>query len=441
MICKYCGELLEEGQNVCPSCGREQSEDQPSGRKKLSPAKLTLIIVAVVVLVAVLAVVVYLGVNGSFTPKENDIYYKDSYTLSGSKLSASQDKVVATLGDYSLTNRQLQVFYWMQVFDFVDYYSSYIYYFGLDITSPLDEQYYDEDSGTTWQHFFLDSALTAWRQYKMLSIEAENAGYEMPEAYQTFFDSLESSMQESADSNGYESIDAMLQAEMGEGVTYAEYLEYLRLYYVGNLYFSEVVNSLEVTDQELEDYYLENAETLESSYGVTKDSGLLVDVRHILIMPEGGTTVENEDGTTSTEYSDEEWEACREKAQEIYDLWLSGDMTEDSFAELAVEYSEDGSASDGGLLDTFGAGTMVEAFEDWCLNQTHVSGDTGLVQTEYGYHIIYYVDGEEAWILYAKSGVLNEKAVELLAEYVDKYAYEVNYKAIGFGAADLTTTS
>ena len=34
---------------------------------------------------------------------------------------------------------------------------------------------------------------------------------------------------------------------------------------------------------------------------------------------------------------------------------------------------------------------MVTAFNDWCFDSARKSGDTGIVETTYGYHVIYYV--------------------------------------------------
>ena len=34
---------------------------------------------------------------------------------------------------------------------------------------------------------------------------------------------------------------------------------------------------------------------------------------------------------------------------------------------------------------------MVTAFNDWCFDSSRKSGDTGIVETEYGYHVMYFV--------------------------------------------------
>jgi len=68
---------------------------------------------------------------------------------------------------------------------------------------------------------------------------------------------------------------------------------------------------------------------------------------------------------------------------------LKSELTPENFAEKAKEISTDSaSASDGGYLGWVEPGQMVEAFELAALN-TPVGGISDVVETEYGYHIIY----------------------------------------------------
>lgn len=113
----------------------------------------------------------------------------------------------------------------------------------------------------------------------------------------------------------------------------------------------------------------------------------LVNARHILVSFEGGTT---ENGTTV--YSDEEKAAAREAAEALLKEWQSGEATEDSFAALAEENSTDtGSAANGGLYEDIYPGQMVANFNDWCFDEARKPGDTGIVETNYGYHVMYFV--------------------------------------------------
>lgn len=110
-------------------------------------------------------------------------------------------------------------------------------------------------------------------------------------------------------------------------------------------------------------------------------------VRHILVAFEGGTT----DSTTNvTTYSDEEKAAAKEEAEAILAEWKSGAATEDSFAELANAKSDDGNGTTGGLYENITADSnFVVNFKNWAL-EDHKAGDTGIVETEYGYHVMYY---------------------------------------------------
>jgi NIMA-interacting peptidyl-prolyl cis-trans isomerase 1 len=64
---------------------------------------------------------------------------------------------------------------------------------------------------------------------------------------------------------------------------------------------------------------------------------------------------------------------------------LSGEIT---FQDAAIDYSDCPSGQDGGMLGEFGRGAMVAAFEDAAF-ALPVGGMSGVVETEFGYHLIY----------------------------------------------------
>ena len=545
MECKNCGELLEEGQTICPACGEDNEVKPP--KKKLSK-KAIISIIAVSVVVAILLSIVGVGLC-LLKPWKNDIYNRDKYLTSDFWAKAAHDQVVATMGDYELTNGQLQVFYWMQVYDLLNYYVEQygdyaVYYLGIDLSKPLDEQIYKEETGMTWEQYFLEDALYAWHRYQALTDEAKKAGYQLPADYQKSFSEMRASMEESATEGGYESVDAMLQADLGSNVTFEDYYYYMEVYYTGNLYFTEVTSKLVFTDAELEAFFEKNKESLEQ-YGVTKDSGNLVDfrsilvkpiatkdedgksvitdeawqtclekaqailetwegsdklettfaalakvksedkntasngglyqyigkndmatvdVRHILIMPEGGT--KDESGTSIT-YSDEEWEACRVKAQALLDQYLAGEKTEDAFGAMANEHSQDqdGKVTNGGLYEDVYEGQMVKPFEEWIFDGSRQAGDTGLVKSQFGYHVMYFVgregpvddwafaEGRKAgdtaliktedgyqivyyvgdaieWKVWCKDGVQSETSESMMQSYAEARPIDVRYWAV-----------
>ena len=89
----------------------------------------------------------------------------------------------------------------------------------------------------------------------------------------------------------------------------------------------------------------------------------------------------------------EERQKARAKADE---LLAAVKKNPDSFAEVARKNSADpGSAAKGGDLDFFGKGAMVKPFEDtaFALKKGEISG---VVETDYGFHIIKLTDIAEA---------------------------------------------
>ena len=71
----------------------------------------------------------------------------------------------------------------------------------------------------------------------------------------------------------------------------------------------------------------------------------------------------------------------------------SGTYEETLMAELAKTESEDtGSKANGGLYENVPKGYMVEPFENWIFDESRQVGDHGLVKTQYGYHVMYFVE-------------------------------------------------
>ena len=151
-----------------------------------------------------------------------------------------------------------------------------------------------------------------------------------------------------------------------------------------------------------------------------------VNVRHILIAPE----TDDEDSTDMTSATEEQWAAALETAEGIVDEYNSSGRTEDNFASLATENTTDtGSASNGGLYENVIPGQMVDAFESWALDPDRSAGDVGIVQTQYGYHIMYFVGdtGTPIWKVNAESAIANEDANSAAEELDSAYTIKLNW--------------
>ena len=460
--CKFCNAELPDGSTVCPSCGKDNAAE--SGSKAAKPGSAALIIVGVLALVI-------LAIGAFFTAKEgttyaaedgvvaaseeateataeeateeateapteaptvpadgnpDDVTCKGSYTAEDEAVVSAREKVVATAGEYELTLGQLQVYYWMEFRNFMSQYGTYASYFGLDVSQPLDTQMCSGlEEARTWQQFFLEGALNSWNNYRAMAAEADANGFELTEQQRAAIDNAAAELEEAAAANGYESGIAMLHSSLGAGAELEDYVYFMELYYKANGYYAQIAQGFEPTDEQLDDYFEEHAEGYAAS-GITKDTKL-VNVRHILVYPEGA------DGTNlaTQEFSEEAWAASEKKAQEILDQFLAGDKTEESFAALANEYSEDpGSNTNGGLYENVSEGEMVAAFNDWCFDAARQVGDTGIVKTNYGYHVMYFSGSQTTWQKYARNDYMVENATAAAKEIAAKLPMTVQYSDI-----------
>ena len=118
----------------------------------------------------------------------------------------------------------------------------------------------------------------------------------------------------------------------------------------------------------------------------------LVSVRHILVKFTGGTT----DANGNTTYSPKEKETALAAIEAIKAEWLANGGTEEAFIALAKEKStDDGSKANGGLYEDIYPGQMVTNFNDWCFAEEREPGNYEIVETEYGYHLLYFVAKQE----------------------------------------------
>ena len=439
MECKFCGAQINENLGICPECGLEIPPEE--GKKKGKALKIVLAVIAGVLVLAVLAgfVLNTLGILNvkellNFEEKENNAFYKDSYTVDEKTANAKANVVIATVGDKKLDNGTFQFYYAMEVMDFLNNNSYYLEYMGLDYTQPLDTQYASEEEGITWQQMFIDSALADWYNYALMNIMAEQEGYVISDQMQTSIDTFEEQLLEVANSNGFTDAQAMIDSDFGAGYKVEDYIKYLTDRYKAVDYVSHLYEVLKPTAEEVEAYFAENEETLAES-GITKDAGLYGNVRHILIQPEGGET--DEEGNTV--YTEEAWAACQTEAQRILDEWLAGEASEESFGLLANQYSQDtGSNTTGGIYTGVTEGQMVEEFDAWLFFEEHEYGDYGLVKTQFGYHIMYFVSVNEIWQVDTEEMMISEKIEEKAKAAEETWPVEKEYKKIVLNDLKLT---
>ena len=110
----------------------------------------------------------------------------------------------------------------------------------------------------------------------------------------------------------------------------------------------------------------------------------IIDVRHILIeLDELGKDATQADKDAADK-------KAKEKAEELLEQWKNGEKTAESFGELATANTKDpGSVTTGGLYEDVYPGWAVKEFDEWCFAEGRQAGDTGIVKSDNGYHVMY----------------------------------------------------
>lgn len=480
MKCKNCQTELEEGVTLCPSCGEEnipevvavgevapeEAAAPQTQEKGMDKTKLALIIAAIgaVALLGIgLIMITLFGIRGGwgngkpdattlpdFTPADtttavttpqpteyvpgDGVLQKHSYSIdSFAENPQLQDVVVARVGENTLTNRQLQMYYWMQFYEVWNYYYSQYsyytsYYLGLDYTLPFADQPVP-DGSMNWEQYLLELSVNTWHRYLVLCMMAKDAGYTLSQESLAELQSIRTEMEASAKDRGLDSADALIAQEMGEGVTVEDYIAYMELYYLGEEYFGQVYDNVPYTQQDLEDYYTANLEALTTA-GLTKEAGYIGDVRHILIMPEGGEL----DAEGNKVYTEEALQEALKEAENIKAMWESGGKTEALFIDLTGKYTQDtGYEYNGGLYtDIYSESSYVPEFKAWTIDPENKAGDCEIVRTDYGYHIMYMIGNEPVWERVCRQEYLSKYCTKLIDDQVAKYPLEVDYEKIAF---------
>jgi len=258
------------------------------------------------------------------------------------------DENIATLGDTYVT--ALNYAYLFVVYRNHLMQNAFMSGFGPDDMQMFWEQ---EQDGVTIREHMLDETLRTAKEYALLYNIAVAAG---------FSESAESAAQADAQ---IESL--MMHAEHDEQV-------FLEDYHMTPAQMREAMRQLNVSAIFLTDYMeriVVSEEDIRAVYEADPDAfGNEVTVRHILI----GV---NED------MDEEEQEAARELAE---DLLVRIDVLGEDIGSLVAEYTDDVASIPTEGEYTFGRGAMVAEFEEWAFAAE--VGDTGIVRTQFGYHIM-----------------------------------------------------
>lgn len=372
-----------------------------------------------------------------------DVTCKGSYTV-----APAPEAVVATAGQATLTNEQLQVWYWAEVAQYRQSGQAP----APDFDRPLDRQSCQIDPEVaSWQQYFLKRALHTWHSAQALDQQSREVPLETEEAYQpnldnhatyltgkpatkylygyqefyspntlhqAYLDSLEQTLETLAGEKGYDSVKAM--AQEGFGSTQTALMEYAQVYNRSYMYLTHLGYDLKPEAEEVERFRQENQGK--------QESGHCVDIRHILLVPEDAQT--GADGKITA--SEESWAACEAAADTLLKQWGKNNLgTEATFAELANKQSQDtGTALDGGAYHHIRQGQLIEELDSWCFDGSRQSGDTTVIRTDLGCHILYFSGSTELGYVQAEEELTAQMQSQVIQDARKAYPMEVNYSAI-----------
>lgn len=135
------------------------------------------------------------------------------------------------------------------------------------------------------------------------------------------------------------------------------------------------------------------------------------DVAHILVKFDSSTPTAEEDA------------AAKAEAEAILAEFKSGEQTKDAFITLGEENTDDSSV----LYENVKKDEMVKEFNDWIFDAARNVGDTDVVKTDYGYHVMYFVgDGKPEWFANTLDTIVSEKNTKALEALTEEFAVEVN---------------
>ncbi len=170
----------------------------------------------------------------------------------------------------------------------------------------------------------------------------------------------------------------------------------------------DLLTKVEVSKEDVRKYYDEH----QNDFGTPEERH----AAHILI-------------SVSAAASQAEQDAAKAKAEQ---LLQQARQNPAKFAELARKNSQDpGSAAKGGDLGFFGRGMMVKPFDDAAF-ALKVGEISGLVKSDFGYHIIKLIAVKPSRVLpfdEAREGIVNklrqQKAADMFAEMAEKFSNAV----------------
>ena len=272
------------------------------------------------------------------------------------------------------------------------YYNSMMGASTFDYSVDPAEQVYDEESGQTWRDYLLDQAIDDLTQVTALVHTAESEGYTLPQKDQAYLESQLNSLDSVWRSNSsYDSLSSYLKLNYGSYMDEDTFRQIYADQVLADSYRQHYQDSLTYTDEEVETYYSEHANDLDT-FGYTV---FTVQATVEEQTDEEGNTVEmtDEEKTAALETAKADaWSAVfgQQTAEDIVKNGFTGTVTDadvaGTLADAHKAYADklDELARAGAALDAANDG-FVKALDDsgisYDIDQQNAQNDQSACQT------------------------------------------------------------
>lgn len=247
-----------------------------------------------------------------------------------------------------------------------------------DTSKSAQEQYYDEEAGTTYYDYFMDTAKSQMIQVKTLADAAKEEGMTLSEDSQASVESSIESYKSQATQSGYPSLNSFLKAYFGQYMDQKVLRSCLEESYLAQQYYQAHSDSLTYDDSALQSYYEENKDSLDT-----------FDYRSIYFSGAAASTTD-EDGNT-VEATEEEKTAAMDAAKEKADALLAQVQGGESFDNAANDaLADDSNLTYDGQQSVVGS-SLNSAIKTWLTDAARQPGDVDVVESEgNGYYVVQF---------------------------------------------------
>lgn len=320
------------------------------------------------------------------------------------------------VGDIDFSVVECNYYYYSAYYNYYTYVNTYYTdYAGSmlpDRTLPFDSQIYSEDTGETWADFFDTNALEDMQKIAMLYSEADDAGYTLTAEDSAEMESTIEKEKSYATASDFASFDDYLIDYYGKGMTEEIYRKSMEMQYIGTGYSKLIYDSFTYTDEELESYYSENADSLD-----------VINYRYFLV---------SADTIDETLYDDEDAlaEAKAEALAEAKikaDTYLAEITDEASFETAAVDCNPDLYGEPDSTLSSYKGELLGSYYKDWLIDDSRQYGETTVTDGINGYYVLYFISHDDNHY-----NTVNVRHILISPETIDEADYpddEAGYNA------------